>query len=89
MKGTKTGGRKSGTPNRLTREIRETLKGVIDYELSRLGETLEGLPPEKRLELIVKLPPLACPLAAFFALSLPCLPAELFLRLRNVYVLRR
>ena len=61
MKGTKTGGRKSGTPNRLTREIRETLKGVIDYELSRLGETLEGLPPDKRLELVVKLLPYVLP----------------------------
>ncbi len=61
MKGAKTGGRAPGTPNRLTREIRETLKALIDRELDQLPALIESLPPDKRLELLIKLLPYVLP----------------------------
>lgn len=61
MRGQKTGGRIAGTPNRLTSELRSKLKQVIDTELDRLPELIEGLPPEKRIELLIKLLPFIMP----------------------------
>lgn len=55
MKGIKTGGRQKGTPNKLTKELREVLKNVIYNQLENLEETLNELEPKERLEMIVKL----------------------------------
>lgn len=60
-KGIKTGGRKQGTPNILTREIRAILKGIIAKELETLPATIEQFEPEKRLEIILKLLPYVLP----------------------------
>ncbi len=60
-KGIKTGGRKQGTPNILTREIRAILKGIIAKELETLPATIEKFEPEKRLEIILKLLPYVLP----------------------------
>ncbi len=48
-------GRPSGIPNKLTMELRSALKAVIDAELERIPELLEGLEPRERLELVIKL----------------------------------
>jgi len=61
MQGIKTGGRKAGTPNRITKELRETLKGVIDAELSQIAGTLEKLPARDRLDVVIKLMPYCMP----------------------------
>jgi hypothetical protein len=61
MVGKKTGGRVAGTPNRITIELRKTLKTVIASELELLPGTLEQLPPKERLELLVKLLPFCMP----------------------------
>lgn len=61
MQGVKTGGRKAGTPNRITKELRETLKGVIDAELSQIAGTLEKLPARDRLDVVIKLMPYCLP----------------------------
>ena len=61
MQGVKTGGRKAGTPNRITKELRETLKGVIDAELSQIAGTLEKLPARDRLDVVIKLMPYCMP----------------------------
>lgn len=61
MIGKKTGGRAAGTPNRITRELRESLKAVLSSELDRLPETLSSLPPKDRLEIVVRLMPFAMP----------------------------
>jgi hypothetical protein len=61
MQGKKTGGRVAGTPNKITTELRKTLKGIIASELETLPTTLEGLPPKERIELLIKLLPFAMP----------------------------
>lgn len=61
MQGIKTGGRKAGTPNRVTRELRETLKAVIGKELEQITATLEQLPARERLDLVIKLLPYCMP----------------------------
>lgn len=61
MQGVKTGGRKAGTPNRVTKELREVLKGVIDRELAQITHTLEQLPARERLDVVIKLLPYCMP----------------------------
>ena len=61
MKGQKTGGRKLGVPNRLTKELRTALKNVISDELEQLPYQLEKLQPKERIELLAKLLPYALP----------------------------
>ncbi len=44
MQGKKTGGRVAGTPNKITIELRKTLKGIVADELETdIGEWAEGL----------------------------------------------
>jgi hypothetical protein len=61
MVGQKTGGRTAGTPNRVTSELRKTLKGIIAAELDELPTTLSELPARERLELLIKLMPFCLP----------------------------
>jgi hypothetical protein len=61
MRGQKTGGRVAGTPNRITIELRKTLKTVVASELESLPGTLAELPPKERLEMLVKLLPFCMP----------------------------
>lgn len=61
MQGRKTGGRQAGTPNRITRELRETLKGVIALELDRVQDSLASLTPKERLDVLIRLMPYAMP----------------------------
>jgi hypothetical protein len=61
MVGQKTGGRVAGTPNRITIELRKTLKTVVASELESLPGTLAELPPKERLEMLVKLLPFCMP----------------------------
>ncbi|MFB6306417.1 MAG: hypothetical protein ABEH43_05430 [Flavobacteriales bacterium] len=60
-KGKKTGGREKGTPNKLTKELRATLKNALDGELEKLPEHLEKLEPKERVELLIKLMPYVVP----------------------------
>jgi hypothetical protein len=55
MVGKKTGGRVAGTPNKITIELRKTLKGIVASELEALPGALEQLEPKDRLEMLVKL----------------------------------
>lgn len=61
MQGTKTGGRVAGTPNKVTKELRNTLKAAIEGELDKLSASLAELPAKERLEVLVKLMPYAMP----------------------------
>lgn len=54
-------GRPKGAENRLTREIRETLKAVIEDELERLPTSLQNLPEPERLQVLLKLLPYVLP----------------------------
>jgi hypothetical protein len=60
-KGKKTGGRAQGTPNLLTKELREMLKSIVFKELDHIPETLEKLDADKRLEVVIKLLPYILP----------------------------
>lgn len=55
MIGLKTGGRIIGTPNKVTKDLRDLLKSVISNELETIGNRLEQLEPRERLEVTLKL----------------------------------
>jgi len=59
--GRKHGGRKKGTPNRITKELRSVLKDVLYEEIEALQERLDALNPKERVELIIKLMPYVLP----------------------------
>jgi hypothetical protein len=61
MVGKKTGGRIAGTPNKLTKELRTTLKGIVAGEMDALPQTFEQLPAKERLELLIKMLPYCLP----------------------------
>ena len=60
-KGTKTGGRVKGTPNKLTKEIRAVLKNVMAEEIEALPQLLINLEPRERIEIVIKLMPFVVP----------------------------
>lgn len=57
----KLGGRAKGVPNKLTKELRETLKGLISSELEALPSYLEKLNERDRILLILKMMPYVLP----------------------------
>ena len=57
----KTGGRKKGSCNVLTREIRHKLKDVINGEIETLSESLNKLDLKDRIEYLIKLLPYCLP----------------------------
>lgn len=59
----KTGGRQAGTPNRTTADIRQKLKAVLEAELDQLPALLEGMSPDQRLNIVLKLCPYVLPKA--------------------------
>ena len=61
MKGIKTGGRKAGTPNKVSGELRSKLKEILSTEIDGLPDLLDSLEPQKRAEVIARLLPLVIP----------------------------
>lgn len=57
----KYGGRKKGTPNRLTKEVRSVLKDLVFEEISHVKSHLKKLDSRDRIELLIKLLPYVCP----------------------------
>lgn len=57
----KTGGRTKGTPNKLTKEIRQTLKNALADQMEEIPQLLSELPVEKRLDYLIKLMPYVLP----------------------------
>ena len=53
--GKKFGGRKSGTSNKLTLELRTLLKYVVHKELELLSDHLSKLDERERLDMLIKL----------------------------------
>jgi hypothetical protein len=58
---TKVGGRKPGTPNVITRDVRHVLKTLVNSELSTLHERLQLMTPEDRTAVLLKLIPFVLP----------------------------
>jgi len=59
--GIKHGGRKKGTPNRMTKELRSILKDMMYQEIENIQDNLDQLNPKERLELLIKLMPFVLP----------------------------
>lgn len=59
--GWKTGGRKAGTPNRVTNDLREALQGVLETEIGLIPKHLAELDTRDRLAVLVKLLPYVLP----------------------------
>ena len=59
--GKKHGGRTKGTPNKLSKELRASLKNVLSNEVEKLPEHFEQLEPKERIELLIKIMPYAMP----------------------------
>ncbi len=57
----KTGGRDTGTPNKMTYELRKVLKNILAKEIEGLPELLGKLEPKDRLEMTIKLIPYVLP----------------------------
>lgn len=62
--GKKTGGRKAGTPNKLTFETRQLLVNALADEFEQLPELLKELQPAERIDAICKLSKFALPAVA-------------------------
>ena len=48
-------GRKKGTPNKNTKEIREAFKNLIELNLEQMEKDLKQLEPKDRLKMIIDL----------------------------------
>ena len=59
--GFKTGGREVGTQNKITSELRKTLKHIVDDELQILQNNINELEPKQRIDLLIKLLPYVMP----------------------------
>ena len=62
-KGYKTGGRSKDTPNKLTKEIRDSLILILNDEIEKLPLLINELPTKDRVFLLAKLLPLVIPKA--------------------------
>ncbi len=56
MKGTpKTGGRKAGTPNKLTGTLKEFITNLIDQNRQQIEDDISQLEPKERLSILERL----------------------------------
>ena len=51
----KTGGRKAGTPNKITKDLREKFKLIVEDNLDKLQNDIEQLEPKDRIKVIIDL----------------------------------
>lgn len=59
--GIKYGGRQTGTPNKLTKELRESLNQIVSKEMEGLTQRLSNLADRERLFFLIKLLPYVIP----------------------------
>ncbi len=62
-KGQKTGGRKLGTPNRISYNVKELIRNILNDELQKMPGLLNKLSPKDRVETTLKLLPYLLPKA--------------------------
>lgn len=55
LKRTKTGGRTKGAQNKITKEIKEVFKEIIECNLSQLEADILELSPKERIDVILKI----------------------------------
>lgn len=51
----KTGGRSKGTPNAVTRDLREAVRELVEGNVERIRQDLEALEPKERVSAWLKL----------------------------------
>jgi hypothetical protein len=51
----KSGGRTKGTPNKITKDLRQILKDIVTSEIELMPKTLNQLDPKDRLMILIKL----------------------------------
>lgn len=51
----KYGGRKAGTPNKTTKQFREQIEELIEYNFEKVQDDIDSLEPKERLNFLVKL----------------------------------
>jgi len=61
MKKEKTGGRKAGTPNKTTQEIRDFMQSFLSEKFESLDEVFEQLEPKDKINAIIKMLPYLVP----------------------------
>ena len=61
--GKKYGGRELGTPNKLTKELKQAINNVIYQEMELITDHINKIEPKERLDLLVKLLPYVIPKA--------------------------
>ena len=59
--GHKYGGRKKGTPNSITKELREMISGILKNEWKNIPKLLKKLSPKDRINAILKITQYAVP----------------------------
>ena len=59
--GRKTGGRRKGATNKVTKELRLVLKELLEKEFANIDKVLNQLEPADRFNLLIKLLPYAIP----------------------------
>lgn len=57
----KTGGRKAGTPNKSTQEMRDFMQAFLESKLDDLNEVFEQLKPKDKINALIKLLPYLMP----------------------------
>lgn len=61
MKKEKTGGRKAGTPNKTTLEMRGFMQSFLGEKFEKLDEVFEQLEPKDKMSAIIKMLPYLLP----------------------------
>jgi hypothetical protein len=61
MKGQKTGGRRVGSLNKISTEVKAILHEVVESEISILHENLNQLSPKERIDVLIKIMPYIVP----------------------------
>ena len=61
MKQTKTGGRQKGTPNKVTKDVRQLLNDIVQDNIANIENDLKKLNSKERLQIITGLLPYVVP----------------------------
>lgn len=60
-KGNKTGGREQGTPNKITKILKQKIVDILESEMDNIPILLNGLKDKEKLEILIKLFPYVLP----------------------------
>ena len=70
----KTGGRKKGTPNKVSADVRSAVADIVSGHLDMVAHDLRLLAPKERIDVVVKLLPFVIPKQTDIDASVTALP---------------